>query len=87
MTSSAVTVFPPAGRGPVADGPGAICPSVRGCICAFSGKGRIADPAPTRTRRSGYQLTGRALPSSYPAADCRPTRARSRNSATVEAPA
>jgi len=34
-----------------------------------------------------YQLTGSALPSSYPAADCRPTRARSWNSATEEAPA
>ncbi len=40
-----------------------------------------------RARSRGYQLTGRALPSSYPAADCRPTRARAWNSGTVAAPA
>jgi hypothetical protein len=35
----------------------------------------------------GYQLTGSALPSSYPAADCTPTSARSRNSSIDRAPA
>ncbi|RPE74474.1 hypothetical protein EDF39_3286 [Frondihabitans sp. PhB161] len=34
-----------------------------------------------------YQLTGSALPSSYPAADWMPTSARSENSARVRAPA
>jgi hypothetical protein len=35
----------------------------------------------------GYQETGRALPSSYPAADWMPTRARSWNPLRSEAPA
>lgn len=49
---------------------------------------RIRGSEELRTRGRGtYQLTGSALPSSYPAADCRPTRARSRNSGTVAAPA
>jgi hypothetical protein len=34
-----------------------------------------------------YQLTGSALPSSYPAADWMPTRAFSRNSSIERAPA
>lgn len=37
--------------------------------------------------RCPYQLTGSALPSSYPAADWMPTSARSRNSGTERAPA
>lgn len=43
--------------------------------------------APSIHRLDIYQLTGSALPSSYPAADWRPTSARSWNSATVAAPA
>ncbi len=38
--------------------------------------------------RSGdHQETGSAFPSSYPAADCTPTTARSANSGSVAAPA
>ncbi|KJL46802.1 hypothetical protein RS84_03443 [Microbacterium hydrocarbonoxydans] len=42
---------------------------------------------PKRRTPVSYQLTGSALPSSYPAADCRPTCARSWNSGTDDAPA
>lgn len=49
------------------------------------------DAAPSDRRRcitvSGHQLTGRAFPSSYPAALWKPTTARSWNAATSAAPA
>lgn len=57
---------------------------------ALSDTSRTASPVRCRSaRKSGarYQLTGRGLPSSYPAADWMPTSARSENSARDDAPA